>query len=152
MAVAPMLNNHIRNARERAGITLTEAAARLGIGKATLSRLESGQAPIASSRLPEFARVYRTSVADLIDNRVSERTPEHELREIAQVAEMVEEVVQGMSARPNPKVLGQTVAEVIRLARDDQVQRLDGHGQFDPARYRGIVAAYLGGGGDVRNP
>ena len=145
-----MLCDHIKDARERAGLTLTEAAIRLGIGKTTLFRLEGGKTPIAASKLPVFARIYETTVADLIDNRVRGRSTEQDLLDVATVVQMVEEVVQGMSARPNPKVLGQTVAEVIRLARDDQMFRLEG--QFDPDRYRGIVAAYLGGDVVVRNP
>ncbi len=145
-----MLHNHIKDARERAGLTLADAAVRLGIAKTSLFRLERGETPITASRLPLFARAYGTSIADLIDNRVRARSTEQDLLEIALVVEMVEEVVQGMSARPNPGVLGRTVAEIIRLTRDDQVQRLDG--LFDPARYRGIVAAYLSGGVGVGAP
>jgi transcriptional regulator with XRE-family HTH domain len=142
-----MLHSQIKRARERAGLTLTDAADRMGIGKATLSRLETGLATITASRLPIFAKTYGTTVADLIDDRVRARSADQDLHEVARVVEMVEEVVQSMSARPDPVALGKTVAEVIRLSRDDQVERLDG--QFDPTRYRGIVAAYLGGGADV---
>jgi transcriptional regulator with XRE-family HTH domain len=147
MSPARMLNDHIKDARERAGLTLADASVRLGIAKTSLFRLERGEAPITASKLPMFARAYGTTISDLIDNRVRVRSTEQDLLEIALVAQMIEEVIQGMSARPNPKVLGKTVAEIIRLSRDDQVQRLDG--QFDPTRYRGIVAAYLGGGADV---
>jgi transcriptional regulator with XRE-family HTH domain len=150
MSPARMLNDHIKDARERAGLTLADAAVRLGIAKTSLFRLERGETPITAAKLPMFARAYGTTIADLIDNRVRARSTEEDLLEIALVVEMVEEVVQGMSARPNPRVLGKTVSEIVRLTRDDHVQRLDG--LFDPARYRGIVAAYLSGGIDVVAP
>lgn len=137
-----MLHSHIKNAREHAGLTLTEAAERMGIGKATLSRLEAGLTPIASGRLPVFARVYQTTVADLIDNRVSGRSPEPDYEQIASVVEMVEGAVQSMGTRPSPKLVGRTVAEVIRLTRDDFGERLAG--KFDPTRYLEVVRVMLG--------
>jgi transcriptional regulator with XRE-family HTH domain len=132
-----MLNNHIKDARERAGLTLADAAVRLGIAKTSLFRLERGEAPITASKLPMFARAYGTTISDLIDNRVRVRSTEQDLLEIALVAQMIEEVIQSLNARPNPKQVGRAVAETVRLTRDDFEQRLGG--QFDPNRYRGVV-------------
>lgn len=134
-----MLNDHIKNARERAGLSLADAAGRLGIAKTTLFRLERGETPIAASRLPVFARVYGISIGDLIDNRVQARSTEQDLLEIALVAQMVEEVIQALEVRPNPKLVGRAVAETVKLARDDLDQRLSG--KFEPSRYRGLVEA-----------
>ena len=139
MSPARMSNDQIKDARERAGLTLADAAVRLGIAKTTLFRLERGETPVAASRLPVFARAYGTSIADLIDNRVRVRSTEQDLLEIALVAQMIEEVIQGLNARPNPKLVGRAVAETVKLTRDDFEQRLGG--QFDPNRYRGVVEA-----------
>ena len=132
-----MLHNHIKDARERAGLTLADAAVRLGIAKTTLFRLERGETPITASKLPLFARAYGTTVSALIDDRVRARSTEEDLLEIALVAEMIEEVIQSLNARPNPKLVGRAVAETVKLTRDDFDQRLSG--KFDPYRYRGVV-------------
>ncbi|MCF8510757.1 MAG: helix-turn-helix domain-containing protein [Rhodobacteraceae bacterium] len=145
-----MLHDNIKAARERAGLSLSAAAERIGLGKTTLYRLEAGEAPIAASRLPLIALAYRTTVADLIDNRVKERTAEQDLLEIALVVQMVEEVIQQLDIRPNPGVVGGAVSETVRLARDDFEQRLSG--EFDPNRYRAFVQGIFGSWLDRRPP
>lgn len=53
-------------AREKAGLSIAEAAQRLGITPAAIYQWESGDTFPDGRRLPEIARVYGTSVDDLL--------------------------------------------------------------------------------------
>lgn len=136
-----MLHKLIQTARERSGLSLTEAAERLGIAKSTLSRLENGQASIVASRLPLFAALYGTTVARILNNDLGNRPPEPDYAQVAVVVTLVQDVIRTLQASPNPERVGAVVVELIKLTRDDFDQRLEG--EFDPSRYRGIVQALL---------
>jgi transcriptional regulator with XRE-family HTH domain len=60
--VAPRL----RKVREQRGVTLTEVAARTGISKSTLSRLENGQRKPSLELLLPLAQTYRVPLDDLV--------------------------------------------------------------------------------------
>lgn len=138
-----MLHENIKAARERAGLSLASAAERIGVGKTTLFRLEAGEAPIAAARLPVIARAYGTSVADLVDNTITDRPPEPDYRQVHAVVQMVEEIVHDLPMRPLPGRIAAVVVEVIKLTRDDDTNRMDG--SYDPTRYAGIVRVLLDG-------
>lgn len=67
-AVAPQL----RALRRRASLTL-EAAARAGLSAAHLSRLETGQRQPSLPMLLALARIYGTTVSELLGETVAER-------------------------------------------------------------------------------
>ena len=56
----------LRRVREQRGLTLTEAAARTGISKSTLSRLENGQRRPSLELLLPLAQAYRVPIDDLV--------------------------------------------------------------------------------------
>lgn len=56
----------LRRVREQRGLTLTEAAARTGISKSTLSRLENGQRRPSLELLLPLAHAYRVPIDDLV--------------------------------------------------------------------------------------
>lgn len=56
----------LRRVRELRGVTLTEAAARTGISKSTLSRLETGQRRPSLELLLPLAQAYRVPIDDLV--------------------------------------------------------------------------------------
>ena len=56
----------LRRVREQRGLTLTEAAARTGISKSTLSRLENGQRKPSLELLLPLAQTYRVPLDDLV--------------------------------------------------------------------------------------
>src|SRR5690606_17945956 len=60
--VAPRL----RKVREQRGATLTDVAARTGISKSTLSRLENGQRKPSLELLLPLAELYRVPLDDLV--------------------------------------------------------------------------------------
>ncbi|RPE38262.1 XRE family transcriptional regulator [Streptomyces sp. Ag109_O5-1] len=68
-AVAPQL----RSLRRRAGLTLEAAARDAGLSPAHLSRLETGQRQPSLPMLLALARVYGTTVSDLLGETVAGR-------------------------------------------------------------------------------
>ncbi|MFK4121995.1 helix-turn-helix domain-containing protein [Streptomyces longwoodensis] len=68
-AVAP----HLRALRRRAGLTLEAAARSAGLSPAHLSRLETGQRQPSLPMLLALARIYGTTVAELLDESVADR-------------------------------------------------------------------------------
>ncbi|MFJ4807784.1 helix-turn-helix domain-containing protein [Streptomyces longwoodensis] len=68
-AVAPQL----RNLRRRAGLTLEAAARSAGLSPAHLSRLETGQRQPSLPTLLALARIYGTTVAELLGESVADR-------------------------------------------------------------------------------
>ncbi|MGW0415629.1 helix-turn-helix domain-containing protein [Streptomyces collinus] len=68
-AVAPQL----RALRRRAGLTLEAAARSAGLSPAHLSRLETGQRQPSLPMLLALARIYGTTVSDLLGETVAER-------------------------------------------------------------------------------
>ncbi|MCZ2523724.1 helix-turn-helix domain-containing protein [Streptomyces sp. SCUT-3] len=70
-AVAPRL----RELRRRGGVTLEAAARRVGLSPAHLSRLETGQRQPSLPVLLSLARVYGTTVSDLLGETAPEAEP-----------------------------------------------------------------------------
>ncbi|MFF0221139.1 helix-turn-helix domain-containing protein [Streptomyces sp. NPDC004629] len=68
-AVAPQL----RSLRRRAGLTLEAAAHSAGLSPAHLSRLETGQRQPSLPMLLALARVYGTTVSELLGESVADR-------------------------------------------------------------------------------
>ncbi|MGW0130511.1 helix-turn-helix domain-containing protein [Streptomyces sp. NPDC003299] len=68
-AVAPQL----RALRRRAGLTLEAAARAAGLSAAHLSRLETGQRQPSLPMLLALARIYSTTVSELLGESVAER-------------------------------------------------------------------------------
>ncbi|MEU9972047.1 XRE family transcriptional regulator [Streptomyces sp. NPDC051014] len=68
-AVAPQL----RSLRRRAGLTLEAAARDAGLSAAHLSRLETGQRQPSLPMLLALARVYGTTVSELLGENVADR-------------------------------------------------------------------------------
>lgn len=56
----------LRQAREKAGIKQAEAAASAGVARTTLVAIEQGQRKVRMDELRIFAKIYRTSVNDLL--------------------------------------------------------------------------------------
>lgn len=66
----------IRRARERRGLSVTEAAKRLGIKQPTLSERESGRSGISEDVLIETARAYGTTLREMLLEELSAPPPQ----------------------------------------------------------------------------
>jgi transcriptional regulator with XRE-family HTH domain len=65
-AALALVGPRLRRVREQRGLTLTDAAARTGISKSTLSRLENGQRRPSLELLLPLAETYRVPIDDLV--------------------------------------------------------------------------------------
>jgi transcriptional regulator with XRE-family HTH domain len=65
-AALELVGPRLRRVREQRGLTLTDAAARTGISKSTLSRLENGQRRPSLELLLPLAQAYRVPLDDLV--------------------------------------------------------------------------------------
>lgn len=65
-AALDLVGSRLRGVREQRGLTLTEASARTGISKSTLSRLENGQRRPSLEVLLPLAQTYRVPIDDLV--------------------------------------------------------------------------------------
>ena len=65
-AALDLVGPRLRRVREHRGLTLTEASARTGISKSTLSRLENGQRRPSLELLLPLAQAYRVPLDELV--------------------------------------------------------------------------------------
>ncbi|MEU6506512.1 helix-turn-helix transcriptional regulator [Streptomyces sp. NPDC046942] len=61
------LGAELRKLRERAGLTATGAAARLGVNQGRVSMIETGRSPLSADRVRSLARAYDCSDVGLVD-------------------------------------------------------------------------------------
>ncbi|WP_129308867.1 DUF5753 domain-containing protein [Streptomyces sp. L2] len=61
------LGAELRKLRERAGLTATAAAARLGVNQGRVSMIETGRSPVSAERVRSLALAYDCADADLVD-------------------------------------------------------------------------------------
>ncbi|MEW2304000.1 XRE family transcriptional regulator [Streptomyces sp. NPDC006655] len=69
----PVVAPQLRSLRRRAGLTLEAAARDAGLSPAHLSRLETGQRQPSLPMLLALARIYGTTVSELLGETVAER-------------------------------------------------------------------------------
>lgn len=63
----PGLSTRLRQAREAAGLSQSQAARLLGMHRPTLSNIEAGERKVSAGELKEFAEVYKVSTEWLLD-------------------------------------------------------------------------------------
>jgi transcriptional regulator with XRE-family HTH domain len=61
------LGAELRKLRERAGLTATAAAARLGVNQARVSMIETGRTPVSADKVRSMARAYDCHEAGHVD-------------------------------------------------------------------------------------
>ncbi|MER6627255.1 helix-turn-helix transcriptional regulator [Streptomyces sp. NPDC000987] len=61
------LGAELRKLRERAGLTATGAAARLGVNQGRVSMIETGRSPLSADRVRSLAHAYDCADAALVD-------------------------------------------------------------------------------------
>lgn len=133
------LHEVIRAAREQSGLSLTEAAAKLGVGKATLSRLETNKGPITATRLTQLAKIYNMAPSTLLDGTMAPASDGHDLDQIGAMVEMVVAVALDTTPAPAPAKVRTATIEVLKLVLDESGQLRS----TDPRRYLGVAKAML---------
>lgn len=135
-----MLNELIKQARLEAGLTLDQAAAKLGLSQSTMSRIETGETAITAQRLVDMASAYGVSPSQLLDGAVVRSMSETDLDRIGAVIEFVDAAATDQSPRPSSQTIRQTV---LAIFRQETASAWETGASFDPTRYRELVTMLL---------
>jgi len=133
------INNLLRQAREIAGLSIEQAAGRIGISGASYSRMETGRSRVTTERLDSLAALYGVSASALLDGCIATRPSTVDLNRMRQVVEIIQTALNRMKVRPSPEKMGLAVAEVYRLEIDHIIT--NPQADFDPARHAAIIDA-----------
>lgn len=133
------IHHALKRAREQSGLTLEEAAAKIGISGASFSRMENGLNNFTTDRLVKLATLYKVSASALVEGSVVNRPSTIDISRLKQVVEAVQEVVNRLNARPSPEKMASAVSELYKL----EIERTlyDPDSTFDPGQHIGIVEA-----------
>jgi transcriptional regulator with XRE-family HTH domain len=133
------LYDRIRDARERAGLSVNEAAERLGVSRVQIWRMENKTETISAERLFMIAALYQVDPYELFrGSQATTRSVNAMYRQIGEVVAMVEAEVQRLDAKPDPEIVGEAVIEILRQEAREQNNR-------DPQplnieKYQGLIA------------
>jgi transcriptional regulator with XRE-family HTH domain len=133
------LYDRIRDARERAGLTVNEAADKLGVSRVQIWRMENKTETISAERLFIIAAIYNVDPYVLFKgtNATSQSTSALYAR-IGEVVAMVEEEAQRHDVKPPPHLVGEAVVEILRQESRNQTT-LDAT-PLDTTKYQGLVS------------
>lgn len=73
----------LRLAREQAGLSQGQVAAKLDLHRPTVSEIEAGRRRVAADELAMFAKLYKVSVSWLVGRADEKRNPKREKAELA---------------------------------------------------------------------
>lgn len=129
----------LRQARERAGRSLEEAASHLGVTTATLSRVETGTLGVSADRLEILCRFYGVSIGALFDGELVRMPSSIDLDRLKAAVRLVHEIAQQKKAKASPEKIAETVALVFKNEVVWLIDHPDAAPEFDDARHRDFV-------------
>ena len=95
------INRTIRMARERKGLTLTQAAELVGISRSTLFRLENGDGRVSMEKLQAVAGGYGYKPGALLDGNL-DIIREPDMLVVSEAVRTVLEASEQLAPRPEP--------------------------------------------------
>jgi len=136
------LYDRIKDARERAGLTVNEAAEKLGVSRVQVWRMENKTETIGAERLFVIAEVYGVDPYTLFKgvNATSQSTAAL-YRQIGEVVAMVEAEVQRLNAKPPPDIVGEAVVEILR--QETRGRSSPPSDPLDIEKYQGLIALLI---------
>ncbi len=133
------LFDRIRNARENAGLSVNEAAERLGVSRVQVWRMENKAETISAERLFVIAEIYGVDPVVLFHGTKTNTQSETALyQRIGEVVAMVETEVQRLNVKPPPNVVGEAVVEILR--QEARHSKTPANEPIDISKYQGLVA------------
>jgi transcriptional regulator with XRE-family HTH domain len=132
-----MFGDIIRRAREQKGLSLADAAHRVGLPKTTFWRLESGQSRVSAQQFVDIAAGLGFSVAEALEGNLVTAPSHTDFDRLGQVVEHIEGLIQRDGTRPTPSQVRTAVVEVLRLETARVIETPGA--TFEPARYNGLV-------------
>jgi len=136
-----VLHEDLKRARQQLGLSMVEAAKKLGLSQSQLSRIESGRSGITSQRLAELAGLYGISVSKLLDGQTVRTMSDTDLDRMGLVIEFVETIVADHNPRPSPQAIRNAV---ITIFRHETLSVQGTSKSFDPTTYRDILLSMFG--------
>lgn len=133
------LYERIRKARENAGLSVNEAAERLGVSRVQIWRMENKTETISAERLFIIAALYQVDPYHLFHG--TNATPQSKAvlyRRIGEVVTMVENEAQKLDVKPPPYLVGEAVVEVLR--QENSANSTPEDAPLDISKYQGLVA------------
>ena len=129
----------LREARERAGISLQAAADFVGISTASFSRMETGISSVTASRKAKLADHYGVSVSGLFDGQLIRMPTNVDVERMKSVVILVHQVIGDLNVSPSPEKIADVVSqiytdEIKRLLNDSKAELL-----FDPDHHRAFI-------------
>ncbi len=133
------LYERIREARERAGLSVNEAAEKLGVSRVQIWRMENKTDTISAERLFIIAAIYQVDPYHLFHGTKATTQSQTVLyQHIGEVVSMVEEEAQKLDLKPPPHLVGEAVVEVLRQENRSGAKPSDE--SIDVSKYQGLVA------------
>jgi transcriptional regulator with XRE-family HTH domain len=133
------LYDRIREARERAGLTVNEAAERLGVSRVQIWRMENKAETITAERLFIIAAIYQVDPYVLFKGTKTNMQSTSALyARIGEVVAMVEEAAQLLDVKPPPHLVGEAVVEILR--QETRSQATADTTPLDASKYQGLVS------------
>ncbi|SLN63860.1 helix-turn-helix domain-containing protein [Pseudooctadecabacter jejudonensis] len=133
------LYERIRDARERAGLSVNEAADKLGVSRVQVWRMENKAETISAERLFVIAAIYQVDPYQLFHGTKATACSQTGIyRRIGEVVSMVEGEAQKLDVKPPPHLVGEAVIEVLR--QENGTSTTPNNEPLDATKYRGFVA------------
>ena len=133
------LYERIRKAREDANLSVNEAAAKLGVSRVQIWRMENKTETISAERLFIIAAIYQVDPYHLFHGTKATTQSQTVLyQHIGEVVAMVEEEAQKLDVKPPPHLVGEAVVEVLRQENRSGAKPADE--SIDVSKYQGLVA------------
>lgn len=131
------LFDRLRDARERSGMSVDDAAKSLGISRVQVWRLEHKSKTITAERLFEIADLYGVDPRSLFEGSDAPVISDDLYRRIGEVVVMVEEQVQTLGAKPPPQLISDAVIEILRQETKNQPK--PDSTPLDASKYQGLI-------------
>lgn len=133
------LYERIRGARERTGLSVNEAAEKLGVSRVQIWRMENKTETISAERLFIIAAIYQVDPYHLFHGiKATTQSQTVLYQHIGEVVAMVEDEAQKLDVKPPPHLVGEAVVEVLRQENRSGAKPADE--TIDVTKYQGLVA------------
>ncbi|MCT4556971.1 MAG: helix-turn-helix domain-containing protein [Pelagimonas sp.] len=133
------LYERIRYARECAGLSVNEAAEKLGVSRVQIWRMENKAETISAERLFILAAIYQVDPYTLFHGVEATTTSRAQLYErIGEVVALVEAEAQKLDVKPPPHLVGEAVVEVLK--QETKGETSPDTEPLDVTKYQGLLA------------
>ncbi len=130
----------LRKARERAEISLEQAADFIGISTASFSRMETGISKVTADRLAELASFYGISASAILEGELIQMASNVDINRMKRVVLLIQETISNLGVSPSPEKIAEITAQVYTA----EIERLMGDSgvdtAFDADHHRAFIA------------